>query len=69
MLKYKQKVGSFMNNNLNQEENVFINNNLNQNLETNNYQDDELIKSFIGPNYEKITHNVFNFSGFLFTFL
>ncbi len=41
------------------------NNNLNQNI----YNEDELIKAYIGPNYNKITHNLFNFSGFFFTFL
>ena len=61
-----------MNNNLNEGQNLISNNNnnLNQNLISNDYSnDEELIKAFIGPNYEKITHNIFNFSGFFFSFL
>ncbi len=41
--------------------------NTNQNYTSNNNSNDELLRAFIGNNYEKITTKPFNFAGFLFT--
>lgn len=41
---------------------------LNQQSNTTSFDNDELLKSFIGNNYEKITSRPFNFAGFFFTF-
>lgn len=40
-----------------------------QNINNNSYNDEDLLKSFIGNNYEKITRNPFNLAGFFFTSL
>ena len=41
---------------------------VNQTFTTNNsFDDDELLKEFIGKNYDKIANNPFNFAGFFFT--
>lgn len=39
----------------------------NQNIESNQINDEELLRVFIGKNYEKITTRPFNFAGFFFT--
>lgn len=44
---------------------VSISNNLNMDISNKN-QDDDLLKSFIGNNYEKITTKKFNFAGLFF---
>ncbi len=54
-----------MDNNLS--ENIYLDNNINDNNNFNN--DEELVRAFIGPNYEKINNNIFNFSGFFFSYL
>lgn len=40
-----------------------------QNINNNSYNDEDLLKSFIGNNYEKITRSPFNLVGFFFTSL
>ena len=40
-----------------------------QNINNNSYNDEDLLKSFIGNNYEKITRSPFNLAGFFFTSL
>lgn len=48
-------------------ENTNNNDTSNQNINTISKDDEELLKAFIGKNYEKITTNQFNIAGFLFT--
>lgn len=71
----------FIPNDLIQKEEQIENNNLvntttlntNQNYQmptssyNNSYDNEELLKAFIGKNYDKITKNLFNISGFFFT--
>lgn len=40
-----------------------------QNINNNSYNDEDLLKAFIGNNYEKITRSPFNLAGFFFTSL
>lgn len=40
-----------------------------QNINNNSYNDEDLLKSFIGNNYEKITRSPFNLAVFFFTSL
>ena len=37
-----------------------------QNINNNSYNDEDLLKAFIGNNYEKITRSPFNLAGFFF---
>ncbi len=56
-----------VNNQINPQQNQSFNN-VGQNYTSNtNFNNDELLRAFIGNNYEKITTRPFNFAGFFFT--
>lgn len=70
---YNNTIPNSLNENINNQNNISqnisinpVNNNITTNINNTENDDEELLKSFIGKNYEKITTKSFNFPGFFF---